>query len=196
MRGGARGAESRRRTAALADYVDYYNGLAQLRLKQLPEAKRTFERCSTASPRERLRRMAALAQGETAEAAGDYARRRRDLPAAREPRSTRSTMTCCRGSAARRWRPATARQRPQAYLRVYYEFALTDAATAAASQLRDAAGSDRQDRLPAGSRPRGDAVRRAALRRGAQPRSRRSRSWRAATIASSPICASPSATSI
>ena len=82
----------------------------------------------------------------------------------------------------------------QAYLRVYYEFPLTDAATAAASQLADAAGSDRQVRLSVGSRTRGDAVRRAALRRGARARFRTCSGWPAATIASWSISASRSAT--
>ncbi len=44
-------------------------------------------------------------------------------------------MTCCRGSVARRWRPAIEPRPRRHFCRVYYEFPLTDAATAAGVQL-------------------------------------------------------------
>ena len=47
-----------------------------------------------------------------------------------------SPTTCCRGSAARRSRLETGRRPPQAYVRVYYEFPLTDAATLAGRAAR------------------------------------------------------------
>src|SRR5687768_6467805 len=59
---------------ALDDYVDYYSGLARLRLSQLPEAQRTFSAIVDRKPEGAVASMAALALGETAEAAGDYKR--------------------------------------------------------------------------------------------------------------------------
>lgn len=121
---------------AIADYVEYYRGLTQLRLNQLPEAKRTIDALVSEKPAGALALSAALAQGEVAEAMGDH----------------RAAVQIYRRLAAeahlvsdevlsRLGRAALAANDPKtaaaAYVRIYYEFALTDAAAAAAVRLAD-----------------------------------------------------------
>ena len=72
----------------------------------------------------------------------------------------------------RRWRPAIGGAPPNAFLRVYYEFPLSEAATSAAAALRLAAGPDRSQQLQARPRTRADSLRRPSLRRCAQRASR------------------------
>jgi soluble lytic murein transglycosylase len=119
---------------ALVDYVDYYKGLAQLRLKQLPDAKRTFETLVNRKPVGAISLQAALALGETAEAAGRqedaieiYRRLADDKRLVSDEVLTRLASVAV--TAGDRKTAA------EAYLRVYYEFALSDLATAAASHL-------------------------------------------------------------
>jgi soluble lytic murein transglycosylase len=123
-----------RAPAALQDYVDYYKGLVQLRLKQLPEAKRTFDALVDRKPPGAVSMNAALALGETAEASGrladaiDVYRRLAD-----DKRLVSEEVLSRLGAAA--LSAGDRKTAAQAYLRVYYEFALTDLATAAASHL-------------------------------------------------------------
>ncbi len=149
---------------ALLDYVDYYKGLVQLRLKQFPEARRTLEALAGRKPVGAISLNTALALGETAEASGrldDAAAIYRRIADDRHLVSddVLSRLGAVAMSAGDRKTAAAA------YLRVYYEFALSDLATAAASHLATLQDADRQDRLPAGSRPGGHAVRSAPLRR-------------------------------
>ena len=122
------------RAAAIADYVDYYRGLARLRLKQVAEAKKTFATLLARKPPGAMLTLAALAHGEAAEEAGDH----------REAMEIYRRLAGEKGAAnedvlSRLGRAAKAagddKTAAEAYLRVYYEFALTDAATAAASHL-------------------------------------------------------------
>jgi peptidoglycan lytic transglycosylase len=120
--------------SAIADYVDYYRGLAQLRLNDLPDAKRTFETLVARKPQGAIAASAALAQGEVAEAAGDQraAVVIYDRLAENKRLVTEEVLSRLgRAALAAGDRKAAA----EAYLRVYYEFPLTDAATAAASHL-------------------------------------------------------------
>jgi len=119
---------------ALLDYVDYYKGLVQLRLNQYPEAKRTLEALAGRKPVGAISLNTALALGETAEASGRlddaieiYRRIADDKHLVSD--DVLSRLGAVALSAGDRKTAATA------YLRVYYEFALTDLATAAASHL-------------------------------------------------------------
>ena len=120
--------------AALLDYVDYYKGVVQLRLNQYPEAKRTLEALAARKPVGAISLNTALALGETAEASGRlgdaieiYRRIADDKHLVSD--DVLSRLGAVALSAGDRKTAA------EAYLRVYYEFALTDLATAAASHL-------------------------------------------------------------
>jgi soluble lytic murein transglycosylase len=122
------------RAAAIADYIDYYKGLARLRLNQLPEARTTFESLLGRKPQGAIATVAALAQGEVAEAAGDHARAVEIYRRLADEKHTVNEDVLSRlGRAALAMGDTKAAA--DAYLRVYYGFALTDAATTAASQL-------------------------------------------------------------
>jgi soluble lytic murein transglycosylase len=118
----------------LADYAKYYAGLAQLRLGQAADARGTLESIVSAKPEGYIGIGAALAAGEAAEAVVDYAAAARwyERLAADQAAVSEEILT-------RLGRAALAagdrRKAADAYLRVYYEFALTDAATAAAPEL-------------------------------------------------------------
>jgi soluble lytic murein transglycosylase len=122
-------------TAALEDYVEYYTGLSQLRLKQFPDARRTFGALLDRKPQGAVSLLAALAQGETAEAAGDF---RTAVDIYQRLAATKGLVSD--DVLSRLGRVALAandrKTAAQAYIRLYYEFALTDLATAAASQLQ------------------------------------------------------------
>jgi soluble lytic murein transglycosylase len=119
---------------ALRDYVDYYKGLAQLRLAQHAEARRTFQGLVDRKPAGAISLNAALALGETAEAAGDFGQ-----AAAIYQRLADDKQLVSEEILSRLGRSALAagdrKTAAQSYLRVFYEFALSDLATAAASHL-------------------------------------------------------------
>jgi soluble lytic murein transglycosylase len=122
------------RSAALADYVDYYKGLARLRLEQLSDAKEILDNLLDRKPQGAIASAAALARGEVAEASGDHARAveiYRRL--AGEKHTVNEDVLSGLGRAAMAMGDKKAAA--EAYLRLYYEFALTDAATSAATQL-------------------------------------------------------------
>ena len=111
-------------------------GLAQLRLNQYPEAQAHVRALVARKPRGAISLNAALALGETAEAVGPTWATPSRSTSGSPTTSIWSQRTCCRGSARSALNAGDRKTAAQAYLRVYYEFALTDAATAAASQLR------------------------------------------------------------
>ena len=122
------------RGSAVADYADYYRGLARLRLKQLDEAKKTLDALIARKPQGAIASSAALARAEVAEAAGNYqdaVQIYRRLSGEKHTVNEDVLSRLGRAAAAAGDDKAAA----EAYLRVYYEFALTDAATAAAAQL-------------------------------------------------------------
>ena len=122
-------------SAALSDYIDYYTGLAQLRLQRYPEAKRTFSTIVDRKPQGAVLLMAALGHGESLEGAGEN----RDAMLVYQ-RLADSKALVTDEVLTRLGRAALAagdrKTAAEAYVRLYYEFALTDAATAAASQLQ------------------------------------------------------------
>jgi peptidoglycan lytic transglycosylase len=122
-------------SAVLDDYIDYYTGLAQLRLQKYPEARKTLTAIVDRKPHGAMSLRAALAQGETAEASGDY---RGAVEIYQRLADTKGLVTD--EVLSRLGRAALAagdrKTAALAYIRLYYEFALTDAATAAASQLQ------------------------------------------------------------
>jgi soluble lytic murein transglycosylase len=120
--------------AAIADYVDYYRGLAQLRLDNAKEARKTLAALVARKPQGALAASALLAQGEAVEAEEDhraavsiYQRLAQDKQLVSEEVLSRLG----RAALAANDRKTAA----EAYLRIYYEFALSDEATAAASHL-------------------------------------------------------------
>lgn len=121
-------------TTPLADYAKYYVGLSQLRLGQAADARRTLESIATEKPEGYIGVGAALAAGEAAEALSDnaaamrlYERLAADKAAVSEDVLTRLGRTALA--------TGDRKKAAEAYVRVYYEFALTDAATAAAPQI-------------------------------------------------------------
>ena len=122
-------------SAALDDYIDYYTGLAQLRLEKYAEARKTFTVLLDRKPQGAVSLRAALALGEAAEASGDYKSAVEIYQRLAESKGLVTDEVLSRlgrAALAADDRKAAA----QAYVRLYYEFALTDAATAAASQLQ------------------------------------------------------------
>jgi soluble lytic murein transglycosylase len=119
---------------ALAGYADYYTGLTQWRLEKIPEARRTFKAIRDRKPAGALAISVALAEGEAAESAEDY-----DAAVGIYERLAGDKVAVNEDILSRLGRAALAagdrKKAAEAYLRVYYEYALTDAATTAASHL-------------------------------------------------------------
>ena len=120
--------------AALLDYVDYYKGVVQLRLNQYPEAKRTLEALAARKPVGAISLNTALALGETAEASGHLADAIEIYRRIADDKHLVSDDVLSRLGASA-LSAGDRKTAAEAYLRVYYEFALTDLATAAASHL-------------------------------------------------------------
>lgn len=119
---------------ALADYAVYYAGMSQLRLARADEALRTFEAVLQRKPAGYVAIAAALGAAQAHQdlanptrAAEVYARLAADRLAVNDDVLSRL------GAAA--LAAGNRKQAADAYLRIYYEFALTDAALTAASQL-------------------------------------------------------------
>jgi len=119
---------------ALADYAAYYKGVAQLRLGQIAEARRTLDTVIERKAPGAVTIAAGLAAGEAAEAAGDYL-----AAVSIYERIANQKAAVSDDVLSRLGRAALAAgdraKAAQAFVRVYYEFPLTEAATAAATQL-------------------------------------------------------------
>ena len=168
---------------SLADYAAYYKGLAQLRLGQVADARRTFDAVIDRKAPGYVSVAAGLASGEAAELAGDYAG-----AVAVYERVADQKAAITEDLLSRLGRAALAAgdraKAAQAFLRVYYDFPLSDAATGAASQL--ASLQDQVTRRD--SRPISRARRRClapGVSRMREPRSWRSRARLTGTTASS-----------
>ena len=119
---------------ALADYAAYYKGIAQLRLGQLAEARRTLDTVFERQAPGYVSVAAGLASAEAAEAAGDPAAAVRIYERIAGQKAALSEEVLSRLGAAALAAGDRAKA-AQAFVRVYYEFPLTDAASEAAAQL-------------------------------------------------------------
>ena len=179
---------------ALAAHAAYYAGLCQLRLGQVAAARRTFDELLDRKPPGYVAIAAALASGEAAEAAGDFdaAVRIYERIAVQKAAVTDDVLSRLgRAALASGDRSKAA----SAYVRVYYEFPLTEGATLAGRAARRRC----RIRSSAPATSSISAARSSCSGRGATPRrARRSRicsAWPRATTRSSSISASRSAIS-
>ncbi len=121
-------------STALGDYAAYYEGLSSLRLSRARDARRTLSELNGRKPAGHLSIAVPLALGEAAEAEGDHAE-----AVAIYERLAENKAALNEDVLSRLGRAALAagdrKKAAEAFLRVYYEFPLTDAATTAASQL-------------------------------------------------------------
>jgi soluble lytic murein transglycosylase len=120
----------------LRGYADYYAAAAQLRLSKAAEARKLFHAIRERKPGGALAVKTALGEAEAAEALGDYPGALdiyEDLAAGRNTVNQDILSRVGRVALASGDRKKAA----EAYLRVYYEFPLTDAAAAAETALAD-----------------------------------------------------------
>ena len=118
----------------LGAYAAYYAGLSQLQLGQAAEARRTLDDLIDRKAHGYVAIAAALASGDAADAAGDFAAAVRiyERIAVQKAAVTEDVLLrLARSALAAGDRSKAA----AAYVRVYYEFPLTDAATQAGAQL-------------------------------------------------------------
>ena len=121
-------------TAGIDDYPALYVGLAQLRLGRAAEARRTLDELRQAKPQGYAGVAAALGAAEAAEAVGDYAAAVDIYDRLATDKAAVSDDVLSRlGRAA--LAAGDRRKAAAAYQRVYYEYALTEAGAAAASQV-------------------------------------------------------------
>jgi soluble lytic murein transglycosylase len=119
---------------ALADYATYYKGLAQLRLGQVAEARRTLEAVAERKTPGYVAVAAGLAAGEAAETANDFPAAIRIYERIADQKAAVSDDVLARlGRAA--LAAGDRAKAAAAYVRLYYEFPLSDAADAAGAQL-------------------------------------------------------------
>ena len=119
---------------ALADYAAYYKGLTQLRLGQVAEARKTLADVIDRKAPGYVSVAAGLAAGEAAELAGDYSAAVNIYERLAEQKAAVNDDLLSRlGRAA--LASGDRSKAAQAFLRVYYEFPLSDAATGAGTQL-------------------------------------------------------------
>jgi soluble lytic murein transglycosylase len=119
---------------ALADYAAYYKGLAQLRLGQVAEARRTLDAVIDRKAPGYVSIAAGLASGEAAELSGDYKAATSVYERIAEQKAAVNDEVLSRlGRAA--LAAGDRAKAAQAFLRVYYEFPLTESANAAGIQL-------------------------------------------------------------
>ena len=121
-------------TTTLADYATYYIGLSQLRQGQAAEARRTFEKILDRKPNGHIAVAAAIGAGEAAEGTGDAAAAVKFYERVVDHKGAITEEVLVRlGRAA--LLAGDRKKAAESFVRVYYEFPLTDAATVAASQL-------------------------------------------------------------
>ena len=121
-------------TGPAGEYAQYYRGLSRMRLEQWSQAREALEALLSRKPSGALAASTALALGEVAEGEGDQRKAVAIYQRLAEDQATLNEDVLSRlGRAA--LAAGDRKTATEAYLRVYYEFALTDAATAAASHL-------------------------------------------------------------
>jgi len=123
----------------LADYAAYYTGLTQLRLSRTPEARAIFHALNERKPAGYLAVGAALGEAEAAETLGDAKAAMAIYASLAESKASVNDDVLSRlGRAA--LAAGEQRRAAEAFYRVYYEYSLTDAAVAAASELEKLQG--------------------------------------------------------
>jgi peptidoglycan lytic transglycosylase len=118
----------------LRDYAAYYTAASQLRLSRSADARALFHALRERKPAGFLSVSSAIGEAEAAEALGDYKAAiaiYQDLVESKTTINEDVLSRLARASFAANER----KQAAEAYLRVYYEFPLTDAAIAAETQL-------------------------------------------------------------
>ncbi len=118
----------------LRDYAAYYTAASQLRLSRSADARALFHALRERKPPGYLSVSSAIGEAEAAEALGDYKAAiaiYRDLVESKTTINEDVLLRLARASFAANER----KQAAEAYLRVYYEFPLTEAAIAAETQL-------------------------------------------------------------
>jgi soluble lytic murein transglycosylase len=118
----------------LVPYAQYYLGMSQLRLSNTAEAEKAFDAALAAKPQGYLAVAALLGKAEAAEARGDHsaaleAYEKLSTRKGVEPEDGLARLARVSLAAGNRARAA------EAYLRIYYEYPLTDAANAAQTAL-------------------------------------------------------------
>lgn len=126
--------QSATQQGALAQYAAYYAGVAQLRLGRAAEARQTFQSILEQKPVGYLSEAAALGEAEADEALNDF----RAAVAIYE-RLLKGKTTAIEQITLRLGRAAKASgdlpKASEAFIRVYYEFALSEAAPMAGTEL-------------------------------------------------------------
>jgi soluble lytic murein transglycosylase len=121
-------------TTTLADYAAYYVGLSLLRQGQPADARRTFEKILDRKPNGNVAIAAAIGAGEAAEAGGDAAGAMKFYERVVDHKGAITEEILVRlGRAA--LAAGDRKKAAESFVRVYYEFPLTDAATVAAAQI-------------------------------------------------------------
>jgi soluble lytic murein transglycosylase len=118
----------------LRDYAAYYTAASQLRLSRSADARALFHALRERKPSGHLSVSSAIGEAEAAEALGDYKAAiaiYEELLESKTAVNEEVLSRLARASFAANDRKKAA----EAYLRVYYEFPLTDAAIAAETQL-------------------------------------------------------------
>jgi soluble lytic murein transglycosylase len=121
-------------STVLRDYAAYYTAASQLRLSRSAEARNAFHALRERKPQGYLTVSTAFGEAEAAEALGDYKAAiaiYEDLARAKPTLSEEVLSRLARAAFAAGDRKKAA----EAYLRVYYEFPLTEAAIGAETQL-------------------------------------------------------------
>jgi peptidoglycan lytic transglycosylase len=119
----------------LADYAEYYKGVAQLRLRRAADARTTFDAIRDKHPAGYLSVAAALGEADAHIALGDQARALEIYEKLTAEKTTVNEQILLKQADAARAigdRPKTA----EALVKIYYEYPLTDAAVAAAADLQ------------------------------------------------------------
>jgi soluble lytic murein transglycosylase len=123
------------KSTPLADYAEYYKGLAQLRLGRAADARATFDAVGDKHPAGYLAIAAALGEADAHIALGDHARALeiyQKLTAEKTLVNEQILLKQAEAARALGDRPKTA----EALVKIYYEYPLTDAAVAAAAELQ------------------------------------------------------------
>jgi soluble lytic murein transglycosylase len=123
------------KSTPLADYAEYYKGVAQLRLSRAADARTTFDAVRDKHPAGYLTIAAALGEADAYIALGDQARALEiyeKLTADKTAVNEQILLKQAEAARALADRSKTA----EALVKIYYEYPLTDAAVAAAAELQ------------------------------------------------------------